>query len=1191
MKKDLFGNAWARLAVGLVVFVLFFAASANPRSKIVQLEEAVSENLPVEELVVSEVAPEVVAPVVAEPELQADKTSTDDGASTNTGTDTADLTVPVTTDTAAVDEAAPTETASAEAAQAPELSTDKEDYHPGETATIFGNFFASLENVVLKVFGNDENDNPDNYAYNEQTVTANESGSFTATYNLDSTYRPFYEMEASDESGNVLASGWFRDSAVGTFDQCGNDDGDGYDTGDTGCRWVNGNLVPSKATYHEDDATPQRVWLKGLAPNSAHTITLKYATTKGGKHAYDFLTSYDYSEGWIAEEDICQDIALCEEDNTPDLEPIPTDPMAGGNEDGIRNFEMRGADITDVSDPVFSGSYAADSDTVIVVSFTVDPNGGDMCTTKNDVESCGVALFFGAHISDSDEWSPEPTAITIPGSPYHVALAEVDGDPDLIFPQGGGRDNQMQANVILVTPQGTLSGVKYNDADGDGVHPIEGADTPIDGWTIFLDGNGNGSLNGGETSTTTAGGGIYSFANLVDGTYSVCEVLQAGWTQTYPGGPSCHSVTITNGVNTPSGSLDFGNTNPAHLTLLKTAVNNNGGSAVDTDWTLSANGPTNISGTEGQAAVTNATVSAGSYDLSESGGPSGYSASAWVCTGTGVVQNDSDTVTLDGGESATCTITNDDQQAYITVVKVVTKDNGGTADPDDFNLTLEGNSVSSGVAVPVNPGTYTAAETLLTGYSFTGFSGDCDSNGDTTVALGQSKTCTLTNDDIAPVLHLRKVVTNDNGGTALDTDWTLTANGDGANDFSGSTPVDSGAGLLADTFALSESGPTGYSASSWVCTGDGDQDDSNITLGLGEEATCTITNDDIAPILHLRKVVTNNSGGSATVADFPLSADGTGSNDLSGTSPVDSGPTLQADTWALSETTLAGYTPSAWVCDGGDQNVSSITLDIGEEATCTITNDDQQAYITVVKSVVNDNDGLAQPNDFNLTLEGSSVSSGVAVPVNPGTYTAGETNLAGYIFEGFTGDCDSNGDTTVALGQNKTCTLTNNDTPGHFTGGGSFFPTSLAGQTNSSKKLDNRVTHGFTLHCDVNRGPNRLEINWAADTGGKGRASENNFHLTSLTTANCINDPTIDPQQPKADFDTIIGTGTGTFNNVAGATISFTFSDAGEPGRNDGARMTITTPSKTYTFINATDPALKGYYYLDQGNQQAHQDD
>src|SRR5437870_12151575 len=68
----------------------------------------------------------------------------------------------------------------------------------------------------------------------------------------------------------------------------------------------------------------------------------------------------------------------------------------------------------------------------------------------------------------------------------------------------------------------------------------------------------------------------------------------------------------------------------------------------------------------------------------------------------------------------------------------------------------------------------------------------------------------------------------------------------------------------------------------------------HITLGLGDEATCTITNNDKPPVLHLRKVVVNDNGGTASVSDFTLTANGAGTNDLSGTSPVDSDGTLQA---------------------------------------------------------------------------------------------------------------------------------------------------------------------------------------------------------------------------------------------------------------------------------------------------------
>ena len=121
--------------------------------------------------------------------------------------------------------------------------------------------------------------------------------------------------------------------------------------------------------------------------------------------------------------------------------------------------------------------------------------------------------------------------------------------------------------------------------------------------------------------------------------------------------------------------------------------------------------------------------------------------------------------TIQSGVETICTF-EDSKEATITVTKVVTNDNGGTALPDDFNLTLEGDAVTSGVAVVVDPGTYTAGETLLAGYTFEGFTGDCDEDGEITVAAGENKTCTLTNNDQQATITVTKVVTNDDGGSA-----------------------------------------------------------------------------------------------------------------------------------------------------------------------------------------------------------------------------------------------------------------------------------------------------------------------------------------------------------------------------------------------------------------------------------------
>lgn len=132
-------------------------------------------------------------------------------------------------------------------------------------------------------------------------------------------------------------------------------------------------------------------------------------------------------------------------------------------------------------------------------------------------------------------------------------------------------------------------------------------------------------------------------------------------------------------------------------------------------------------------------------------------------------------------------------------------------------------------------------------------------------------------------------------------------------------------------------------------------------------------------------------------------------------------------------------------------------------------------------------------------------------------------------------------------------------TGGRMTGGGSVFTTSTS-----------RVTHGFELHCDRGVNPNRLQVNW----------NGNSFHLETLTSAVCSDDPSIAPQQPKTSFDTYVGAGTGRYNGVTGATATWTFTDAGEPGKNDTAQIVIKDSlGNTVLTVGGT---------LDKGNQQAH---
>lgn len=135
---------------------------------------------------------------------------------------------------------------------------------------------------------------------------------------------------------------------------------------------------------------------------------------------------------------------------------------------------------------------------------------------------------------------------------------------------------------------------------------------------------------------------------------------------------------------------------------------------------------------------------------------------------------------------------------------------------------------------------------------------------------------------------------------------------------------------------------------------------------------------------------------------------------------------------------------------------------------------------------------------------------------------------------------------------------------GRFTGGGFQVRVDQA-----------RITRGLTIHCDLLLS-NNLEVNW----GG------NRFHMTEhLQTVQCSDSPSIPQFPPAAPLDTLVGVGTGRYNNVDGFTIEFTLVDYGEPGSSDRAAL------KIYEAANPGNVVLNlPLQVLSGGNLQAHYD-
>jgi len=178
------------------------------------------------------------------------------------------------------------------------------------------------------------------------------------------------------------------------------------------------------------------------------------------------------------------------------------------------------------------------------------------------------------------------------------------------------------------------------------VTPVNAPDSPS-AWTLSAAGNTPVSHVSPVTSAVLPG--TYTLnesgptTNYASQGWVCTPVVNSGASVTLAAGQST-TCTITNLYTAPLPTT-------ATLNLVKVVDNALGGGAEASAWTLTASGSTSFSG----AGRASSAVPPGTYTLSESTGPTGYTPSVWACT---PVANSGATVTLAAGQVTTCTITN-----------------------------------------------------------------------------------------------------------------------------------------------------------------------------------------------------------------------------------------------------------------------------------------------------------------------------------------------------------------------------------------------------------------------------------------------------------------------------------------------------------------------------------------------------
>ena len=165
------------------------------------------------------------------------------------------------------------------------------------------------------------------------------------------------------------------------------------------------------------------------------------------------------------------------------------------------------------------------------------------------------------------------------------------------------------------------------------------------------------------------------------------------------------------------------------------------------------------------------TLDAGSYSVDEAA-VSGYT------------EDDSGRLLgpIANGETKTCTITNDDQPGTLMVIKHVINDNGGTQGCQRLLVDGERHECPTDRHIPRRGVTGNDGDTqcrhLQRGRSgrqrlHARRSADCSG----AIANGETKTCTVTNDDQPGTLIVIKHVINNDGGTKVAADFSLSVTG------------------------------------------------------------------------------------------------------------------------------------------------------------------------------------------------------------------------------------------------------------------------------------------------------------------------------------------------------------------------------------------------------------------------------
>ncbi|TXG40230.1 hypothetical protein, partial [Seonamhaeicola maritimus] len=297
--------------------------------------------------------------------------------------------------------------------------------------------------------------------------------------------------------------------------------------------WVTGNVTESKAHYTECMTIPYRLEASSLTAGTPYRIKIGYDVKKGGAHAIDYLTSYDYDNNHdlfghsIEPIDELVGTSLAGSGlsaNTFDL-PTPDEatPTAGA---AVNQPETQFLSI-----PLANRKITVYGATISAAFYDVgDQNvdgGGDVSTylTVDFTPSVGqtsVVILWGGHIAAEEVWGEGFSATGITGSPYHMFLEDCmgtnDGTSDDDLDGCGNKEVQLSASAVQDPPTCDVSGPTSTcEGSGNLVFTATTDTGESFNWSFGTNTSGASIVNGQGTDTVTVNPGTAgSFEIKVD---------------------------------------------------------------------------------------------------------------------------------------------------------------------------------------------------------------------------------------------------------------------------------------------------------------------------------------------------------------------------------------------------------------------------------------------------------------------------------------------------------------------------------------------------------------------------------------------------------------------------------------------------------------------------------------------------